>query len=163
MKKILLTMLILFIAVGIMTNCGPKKSMIKNGETYAGMEGWIDDNTFQVKAMGFAPENITDVNQRKYMAQRAAQVNAEARIVEKIIGASVEGKTATENGQLLGEVIKKNFQGYIKGGTIVEKTFDKETQACEITYRITGTKLKKKVESAISEALANAAQGGTQE
>ena len=158
MKKILVIMLVFLVGTGFLFNCGPKKSMIKHGETYAGMEGWIDENTFQVKAMGFSPENITDVNQRKYMAQRAAQVNAEARIVEKIIGASVEGKTATENGQLLGEVIKKSFEGNIKGGTIVQKTFDKETQACEVTYQVTGTKLKKKVESAISEALANAAQ-----
>ena len=159
MKRILMTMFVLVVSVGFLVHCGPKKSMIKHGDTYAGMEGWIDDNTFQVKAMGFAPENITDVNQRRYMALRAAQVNAEARIVEKIIGESVQGKTATENGQLLGEVIKKTFGGNIKGGTIVQKTFDKETQACEVTYQVTGTKLKKKVESAISEALANAAQG----
>jgi hypothetical protein len=144
MKKI--AFLGLMVLALVATGCGPKQSMIQNGDTYAGMEGWLDDNTLQVKAMGFAPDTETDANKRMYMAQRAAQLNAEARVVEKLVGANVEGKTATEDGTLLSEVIKKDFGGMIKGGVIVQKTFDKETQACEITYRVSGTGLKKRAE-----------------
>jgi len=132
----------------VVTACGPKKSMIKGGETYSGMEGWIDDNTLQVKSLGFAPDNEQDPLKRKYMAKRAAQLNAEARIVEKLVGANIEGKTATEDGTLLSEVIKKDFAGMIKGGVIVQETYDKDTQACEIVYRVSAKGLKKRAERA---------------
>jgi hypothetical protein len=125
---------------------GTKSSMIQNGQSYEGMEGFLDNDTLQVKSMGFAPDSETDVNKRMYMSQRAAQLNAEARIVEKLVGANVEGKTATENGTLLSEVIKKDFGGMIKGGIIKSKTFDKQTQACEITYQVTAKNLKQKAE-----------------
>ena len=144
MRKVLIALATLALLVSF--GCGPKSSMIQNGTTYDGQEGFIDNDTLQVIAMGFAPDSETDVNKRMYMAQRAAQLNAEARIVEKLVGANVEGKTATENGTLLSEVIKKDFGGMIKGGIIKKKTFAKDTQACEITYQVSAKGLKQKAE-----------------
>ena len=149
MRKNLLIVSTLCVAVLFMfSSCGPKKSQITNGETYVGMEGWLDDDTLQVKSLGFAKDDTTDPLKRKYESKRAAQLNAEARIVEKLVGANVEGKTATEDGTLLGEVIKKNFDGDIKGGVIVQETYDKDTQACEIIYRVSAKGLKKRAENA---------------
>jgi hypothetical protein len=149
MRKNLLLVSLLSVAVLFaFGNCGPKKTMIKNGETYVDMEGWIDADTYQVKALGFAKDDTTDPLKRKYESRRAAQLNAEARIVEKLVGANVEGKTATEDGTLLGEVIKKSFEGEIKGGKIVQETYDKDTQACEISYQVSAKGLKKRAENA---------------
>jgi hypothetical protein len=148
MKKLSVVMALLALVFSLaLVSCGPKKSMIKNGTTYEGQEGWINEDTLQIIALGFAPDDVTDPNQRMYQAQRAAQLNAEARVVEKLVGANVEGKTATENGVLLSEVIKKDFAGMIKGGVIVRKTFDNKTQACEITYQVSAKGLKKKAET----------------
>lgn len=143
-----MALLAIFLMALTLVSCGSKKSMIKGGETYTGMEGWIDEDTLQVEALGFAPDDITEELQRKYASKRAAQLNAEARIVEKLVGANVEGKTATEDGMLLSEIIKKDFGGMIKGGIIVQETYDKETQACEILYRVSAKGLKKKAETA---------------
>ncbi len=148
MKKIAIFSALLMVLFSLaMVSCGTKSSMIKDGTSFEGQEGWMDDDTLQIMSMGFAPDDVTDVSQRMYQAQRAAQLNAEARVVEKLVGANVEGKTATENGVLLSEVIKKDFGGTIKGGVIKKKTFDNKTQACEITYQVAAKGLKKKAET----------------
>ncbi len=143
-KKFLLVVTIFSLFL-LMFGCGPKKSMIKGGDTYAGMEGFIDDDTLQVKSLGFPKEGIDKKLQRRYTAKRAAQLNAEARIVEKLIGANITGKTATEDGDLLGEVIKKDFDGLIKGGVIVQETYA-DDDSCEIIYKVVEKGLKKKAE-----------------
>ena len=149
MKKSLLFISLLCVAVLFaFGNCGSKKSMIKGNDSYKDMEGWVSDDIFQVKALGFAKDDTTDPLKRKYEAKRAAQLNAEARVVEKLVGANIEGKTATEDGTLLGEVIKKNFAGEIKGGTIVFEKYDPDTQACEIWYQVEAKGLKKKAMNA---------------
>jgi len=149
MKRNLILVSLLAVAVLFaFGNCGPKKSMIKGNDAYTDMEGWVNDNTFQVKALGFAKDDTTDPLKRKYEAKRAAQLNAEARIVEKLVGANIEGKTATEDGTLLGEVIKKNFEGMVKGGTVVFEKYDPDTQGCELWYQVEGKGLKKRAQNA---------------
>ena len=149
MKKnvFLISLLVVCLAISFIGCNKASDTMIKGGEVYKDMEGWIDDDTYQVKALGFAPEDMTEELQRKYAAKRAAQLNAEARIVEKLVGANVEGKTATEDGVLLSEIIKKDFGGMIKGGAIVLETYDPETQACEIAYQVSAKGLRKKAEA----------------
>jgi hypothetical protein len=147
MRKPLGWVLAMVLMAMVAGGCGPKVSLIKHGTTYVGQEGWLNENTLQVVVLGHAPDDVTTSTQRMYLAQRAAQLNAEARVVEKLVGANVEGKTTNENGVLLGEVIKKDFEGMIKSGTIVKTRFDDKTQACEITYQISAKGLKKRAES----------------
>ncbi|MFC2061327.1 hypothetical protein ACFLUV_02335 [Elusimicrobiota bacterium] len=145
MKK-LLTLGVCAIIIVSLFGCGGKKmgGVIKGKEVFT--EGWIDDNTFQVVAWGEASPEATGEAQWRNQAKEGAQMMAEKRIIEKFKGYALEASGYTEDGANVMMIVTKDVEGVAKGGEIVKTTFNENSRACEIVYRVSATNLKKRVE-----------------
>ncbi|MDH5717155.1 MAG: hypothetical protein OEZ22_05915 [Spirochaetia bacterium] len=128
----------------IFIGCGPSESMI-SGDDYV-TEGWLDDETFQVRGLGAAAENAKGFVVRRTQSKEAALMSAQKRVVELLVGAKLTGASGSDSGQSTGVAITKEFEGMVKGGAIVKETYDGEDN-CEIVYRIHAEDLKEKAES----------------
>jgi hypothetical protein len=136
-------------------SCGNKVDTTLEGKTYK-TEGWIDDDTFRVSAVGSWPERAKDKNPivKRNLACEAALVIAQKVVVEKLVGASVEGTSGVVDGESAGLAIKKKFGGYIRGGSVVQKTITKEYY-CEVVYEIKAKNLKQRVKELVEKYIKN--------
>jgi len=148
MKKLLL--IGLFISMGIaltFTSCGGKKI----GGTVEGdkikTEKWVDKDTYQIAAAGVPNSKLTNKVQRRESAKRAAILNAQYQVLEKFKGSSIEGAAGMSDFESTGIAIAQEVQGFVKGGSVVQATYDDEDN-CEIIYEVKAKDLKKKVEAA---------------
>ncbi|MCP4138303.1 MAG: hypothetical protein GY754_45495 [bacterium] len=109
-------------------------------------EGWVDEDTFRVTALGVPKQGLTNIYQRKGTAKEAALIMAQKRILEKFQGVQMEWMAGAgsmgDDGSSMS--VYKEFGGMVKGGTIVKETYDKE-QNCEIIYEVKARGLKKRV------------------
>ena len=104
-------------------------------------ERWLDDDTFQVRAIGAPNPKAKGLVRRRTQSEEAALLSAQKRVIELLVGASVSGASGSDSGESTGVVLTKELQGVIKGGAIVKKTFD-PSDNCEIVYRIHASGLK---------------------
>lgn len=146
MKRITLLSIIGLLVISF-AGCGGKKmgGVIKGQDVI--VEGWIDDNTFQVIAWGEANLDVVGEARWRNQAKEGAQMMAEKRIIEKFKGYVLEASGYTEEGGNVMVLVTKEVEGVGKGGEIVRVTFDEENRACEIVYRVRGRNLKKRVEN----------------
>ncbi len=144
MRKIF-SLLLLFSVAVVFSACGGGSmgGQVK-GESFT-TEGWIDDNTFQVVEVGAPKKGLENKIQRRATAKQAAEIMAQARIIEKFKGARLEGAAGAADYELTGIAVSKEFDGIVKGGSIVKSTFDDDDN-CEIVYRVSAKNLKKQVE-----------------
>jgi hypothetical protein len=146
--------IIIFILVSVMSlavfSCSKKvgSGIIKNAER-AVMEGWLDDDTFLMAGMGAAPVDENDPFVRKAMAKEAAIIDAQVKIIEKFVGAKVQGAAGVKNFRLTGFAAAKDIEGAIRGASIYEDRveWDRETQDCVAVVKVEARGLKKKVAS----------------
>lgn len=143
MRKLVVLGLCVLIASSFV-GCGKRMGGAIKGQQMI-TEGWIDDNTFQVIAWGEANPDAVGEAQWRNQAKEGAQMMAEKRIIEKFKGYALEASGYTEDGANVMVVVTKDVQGVAKGGEIANLVFDKENKACEITYRVSGRNLKKRV------------------
>ena len=108
-------------------------------------EGWIDDDTFQVRTIGAPSSRAKGLVRRRTQSEEAALLSAQKRVIELLVGAKVSGASGSDSGESTGVVLTKELQGVIKGGAVVKKSFDKEDN-CEIVYRIQASGLKEMAE-----------------
>ena len=125
------------------------RSQLQDGGIDYITEGWIDDNTFQVRTIGAPNPESKGFVKRRTQSEEAALLSAQKRVVELMIGSKVSGSSSSKNGELDSIEIKKTFEGVIKGGAIIKKTFDAGDN-CEITYKIHAKGLKEKAETVTS-------------
>ena len=118
-----------------------------NTKTYKS-EGWLDDDTFQVKAIGAPHPDAEGKVKRKTQSKQAALLAAQARIIELMIGSRIQSATASLDGESTGVAVSKEFEGMLKGGEVVQETYDSEDN-CELIYRIYRKGLKKRAETEI--------------
>ena len=144
MKKLLLVALIAVVAISF-TACGSSKmgGQVK-GDSFIS-EGWVTPDIFRVTATGAPKPGLKDRVMRRGTAKEAAIAMAEKRIVEKFKGARLEGAAGAADYASTGVAVAKEFEGLVKGGTIVKETYDEEDH-CEIVYQIEKKGLKKEVE-----------------
>ena len=130
--------------------CGSSQDRIMlKGETESfRTEGWLDGDTFQVRALGAANPKLKRFVQRRTASEEAALLAAQKRAIELMIGSKIKGASGSQSGELTGLVITKEFEGRIKGGAIVKKTFN-EDDDCELVWRIHRKGLKKEAEAEI--------------
>ena len=133
------------VMVLLLFGCGGKKmgGVIKGEKVYT--EGWLNDDTYQVIAWGEASPEATGAAQWRNQAKEGAQMMAEKRIIEKFKGYALEANGYTEDGANVMMVVTKDVQGAARGGEIVKMTFDNESKACEMIYRVRGKNLKKRI------------------
>ncbi len=151
MKKFLTVAFVLLVGVALVS-CGEKGGMGgqvegKNMKT----EGWIGNDAFQVVATGVSKEGLTNRDMKIGTASEAAQAMAEKRIIEKFVGARLEGAAGAADYASTGVAVAKEFGGQVKGGSIISKTIgacDEGEARCsvEIVYRVEKKNLKKDVQ-----------------
>jgi len=127
-------------------SCGTSESQIK-GKTYVS-EGWVDNDTFQVRGLGAPNPNAEGKVKRRTQSKSAAILAAQARVVELLFGAKVQGAAGSLDGESTGVAITKEFEGILKGGEIVSETYDDEDN-CEVVYRVQGKNLKKRAKTMV--------------
>ena len=151
-SKIFVKISILFLfLVSCFIFCGSpstRSQLKEDGVDYI-TEGWLDDNTFQVRAIGAPNVSAKGFVKRRTQAEEAALLSAQKRVIEILVGADIKGSSASQDGELDTVALKKQFQSFIKGGLIVKKTFD-TSDNCEVTYRIHADALKEKAETIIN-------------
>ncbi|MDA3792960.1 MAG: hypothetical protein PF545_04815 [Elusimicrobia bacterium] len=128
------------------SGCGSKMGGQIKGDKVK-TEGWLDDDTYQVIAWGEASPDVVGEARWRNQAKEGAQMMAEKRIMEKFKGYSLEAQGYTEEGGNVMVTVTKDVAGVAKGGEIVQTTFDKESRAAEIVYRVHGRNLKRRVEN----------------
>ncbi len=108
------------------------------------IEGFLDNDTFQVVASGTWPIHLTNARKiiKRNYAKEDALLNAQAEVKDIFTQYALD---ATGGGPLDGATINA-IQGYSSGGSIVRTIFS-EDDTCEITYRINAQDLRQKVES----------------
>lgn len=147
MKKIIFGML--FLLFGFFLACGQSassKSQLKGDLDDFVSEKWLDENTFQVRAIGAPSPDAKGFVRRRTQAEEAALLAAQKRVIELCVGAEIKGASGADSGESTGVVITKEFEGVVRGGQIVRKTFDQDDN-CEITYRVQSKGLKKQCEA----------------
>lgn len=143
MKKILMLILVAAVAVTF-SSCQTGMGGQVKGDSYV-TEGWVSPDIFRVTATGVPKPGLTNKIQRQGTAKEAAQIMAEKRIIEKFVGARLEGAAGAADYASTGIAVAKEFGGLVKGGTIVKATYDKDDN-CEIIYQIENKGLKSRVE-----------------
>jgi hypothetical protein len=146
MKRIFSLCLLLCVAV-VFTACKSSGGMggeVK-GESFVS-EGWVSPDIFRVTATGVPKEGLTNKIQRQGTAKEAALIMAQKRIIEKFVGARLEGAAGAADYASTGIAVSKEFGGLVKGGTIVKTTFDEDAN-CEIVYQVEKKNLRKEVDT----------------
>jgi len=129
------------------TACGSQESKnvyLKN-ENYK-LEGFLDNNTFQVIGNGSWPEEYA--NKRQLEKSREARNNALINAQNKVIQSFK--KSALSVSSSLDEITLKRIKNYSSGGTVVKTTYDDEFN-CTVVYRVNIPGLKKMAENGFKE------------
>ena len=126
------------------------RSLLKGSSSNYETEGWVDDDTFQVRTLGAPNPKSKGFVRRRTQAEEAALLNAQKRIIELIVGAEVSGRSGSDSGELEEVKLSKKLSAVIRGGTVVNKSFD-EDDNCSITFRIRASGLKAKVEALVTQ------------
>ncbi|MBI4976179.1 MAG: hypothetical protein HZC28_01785 [Spirochaetes bacterium] len=135
MKKVSVVMLAALMAATLgLVSCG--------GLSAGKSEGWLDNDTFRVMGLGVVPKNVENVMQKKIMSKEAALIDAKEKMVSKIVGSYIESTGATENGELIGKVVKEKAAGSLRGVSIIDTKWDAEYN-CEIVAELKSENLKK--------------------
>jgi hypothetical protein len=150
MKRFFSLCLLLAVAV-VFTSCGKSSSDMGGavkGESFV-TEGWVSPDIFRVTSTGVPKEGLQNKIQRRGTANEAAQIMAQKRIIEKFVGARLEGAAGAADYASTGIAVSKEFGGLVKGGTIVKSTYDDDDN-CEIVYQVEKKNLRKEVDSGMA-------------
>jgi len=98
-------------------------------------EGWVDSDTFRVRATGAAPRRYNRVEIEKSAARTAAAGAAQKRFVEIITKIIIDRAPMRVDYMTLGWQIKKEFAPLAQGGSIIDEAFD-ESHSCTIVYEV---------------------------
>jgi len=146
--KTKITILAMVATLAMMISCrsASNRSMLGDNTKDYVTEGWLNKDTFQVRAIGAPNPDSKGKVRRMTQAKEAALLAAQKRVIELLVGATISGASGSDSGESTGVAITKEFEGVIKGGAIVKTSYDEELNA-EITYRIHAKGLKKQASS----------------
>lgn len=147
MKKLVVLSLLLTVGLAFsLTSCAGKIGGTVKGDSFT-TEGWLDDNTYRLAAVGVPNSKLKNKVQRRASAKRAAILNAQYQVLEKFKGSKIEGAAGMSDFESTGIAIAQEVSGVVKGGSVRKVTFDEDDNA-EIIYEVKAKGLKKKVSSA---------------
>ena len=117
---------------------------IQNNTDYAdgAIEGWINEDTYQLAAGGTPVRSLKVIEQRKESARLDAITNARCQIIEKFTGVKIK-KDELKNNDMGNISIPEEIKDIVKSG-IVKKTVWDYDENCEIIFEIKSSNLKKK-------------------
>ncbi|MCB1145591.1 MAG: hypothetical protein KDK41_12405 [Leptospiraceae bacterium] len=125
---------------------GGSTTQLEDGKTFI-TEGWLDDNTLQVKALGAPASDAKGFVKRRTQAQSAALIMAQKRFVEVCVGGELKGAAGALDGESTGVAVSSEFEGFIRGGQIINTTYDADDNA-EVLFRVSGNNLKRRCSAA---------------
>ena len=136
------SLILSILAVFGLISCASSPSNTQiDGKDYI-TEGWVDDDTFQVKALGAPSPKAKGFVKRRTQSKEAALLSAQKRVVELLVGAKITGASGSQDGESTGIIVTKEFEGVVKGGAIINTSYD-EADNCEITYRVSFLRAKR--------------------
>lgn len=144
MKKLIVLSLFIFVSCFLTTQQGPQLSEQISGKSFVS-EGWADDDTFRVIAVGIPKAGLENKMKRKITSREAALTMAQRNILNRFRGASITSKSEINEGETGSLKVTRELKGVITGGHIIKETYDEEDN-CEIIYEIRSTGLKKRIE-----------------
>lgn len=109
-------------------------------------EGFIDDDTFRVTGYGNAFSKETDNRHmlRKFACEAALR-DAQMKTGFALAEYGLESVTGTVDEEVYQDWVITEFSGTIKGGSVIEQTYDENRRECEIVYEIKENGLREKV------------------
>lgn len=116
------------------------------GESFI-TEGWVDDDTYHVTAVGVPKATLTNKVARRAASQRAAILNAQYKVLEKFKGATTEGASGMSDFEMTGIAVAQELNGVVKNGSVKKATYDDEDN-CEIIYEVRSKGLRNKTATA---------------
>ena len=144
MKKFFI-MALLLVAGFAFTSCAGGGLGSMKGESSKD-EAWVDDNTYRIAAQGVPKAGLTNKVQRRGTAKEAATIMAQKAVIEKFKGAKLEGASGVKDLESAGIAIAKEFDGVVKGGSVIKSTYDDQDN-CEVIYEVKSKGLKKRLDS----------------
>lgn len=153
MKNILLLSAFILVISGLfLFNCsssGPSSGYVK-GEKQL-MEGWIDENTFQIRSDGVWSDDENGKKEiiRRNSARAAAELLAQGKVIEKFVGFALQGAGMTKvTGEGAKGYVEKRYSGTIKGGSIKEEVWNDKI-GISIIYQVQADGLKDSVNTSM--------------
>ena len=116
----------------------------KEMKTMAIPLGWIDDNTFRVRAGSDIGGMRGDNDRTRNEAKNAAILKAQDTIIEKFVRDRVKSAERIIDPKSTGVAIINEFGSIVKKGIVRDESFDAPYK-CEIIYEISSPDLKKRV------------------
>jgi len=116
----------------------------KEMKTTAIALGWIDENTFRVRAGSDIGGMRGDNDRTRTEAKNAAILKAQDTIIEKFVRDRVKSAEKIIDPKSTGVAIINEFGSIVKKGTVRDESFDAPYK-CEIIYEISSPDLKKRV------------------
>ena len=139
----------LFVAVAFTVACGGgDKAKLRGDISNFEQEGWLDDNTFQVKAIGEPAKGDRGLRKRRLSAEEnALQLAAKTAVKELLAGTKLKIKDKGFDINKL--ALSSEFKDAVVNGALIRKSFDVEDN-CNVTYRMQRMNLKRLVEAEIA-------------
>lgn len=109
------------------------------------IEGWINDDTYQIAAGGIPITSLILLDQRKESARLTAILNAQCQIIDTFTGIKIKQEDLKNSSELEGIPIHEELKAVVKSGIIKKSVWDYDAN-CEIVYEVKYPGLKKKVE-----------------
>lgn len=142
--KYVICIIVTIVAVAF-ASCSHKNAT-KNPVTITeSLEGWINDDTYQIAAGGVPISSLTLITQRKESARLAALLNARCQIIKIFTGYTVKQDDLNNDNQLEGIPITEELKTVVNSG-IIKKTVWDDDANCEIVYEVKYPGLKQRVD-----------------
>jgi len=140
-KKVMLGLLIMSLTTPAATIVSCKSGTLVQ-DTIWEKQGWIDSDTYRIKASGEPQKNIKDITMIQESAKRNAVLNAQYMIREEF---KPQPMAACGGIGSYDFALNYEIQGIIKGGSV--KAVRYKDLICEIIYEVRAKDLRKKVQS----------------
>jgi hypothetical protein len=105
---------------------------------------WVDESTFRVSGTGYAGKGYTGV-QGRASACEAARLDAVAKMIIKFAETGIESVRGKVKTEIFKDVVKREFSGTMRGGMIVNSTYDNASGKCVVIYELKEKEMKKKI------------------
>ncbi len=116
-------------------------------------EGWIDDDTYRFTGVGIGRRTAKSPEELMRTACQAAILHAQYTAIEKLGHAGSKLVSGTVDFSTNRSVIMKEVGGVVRGGAVINQTYDPKTNACTVIYEFKEKDLKEKVRKAVLNSL----------
>lgn len=138
----------LFSVLSFSISCSGDKAKLRGEISNFEQEGWLDDNTFQVKAIGEPAKGDRGLRKRRLSAEANAVDVATITAVKQLL-AGTKLKVDEKSFDINKLALSSDFKDAILNGALIRKSFDVEDN-CNVTYRMQRMNLKRIVEAEIA-------------